>query len=208
MKIVLKNSKENTRNREPQGIPKSTQNRPKKAKKWLQGALWKPLGKDVEKATISGPLWTVKMRLAPRRQLDFHFSQALPKSSKNGPKRLPNPTQNAPKSIQERSRKIHKKCYRNRNQKGAKMDPKWEPTSTQNRLWEGSRCRGGAPGVPKAIPGCLLGAILVIFNVFSCFPMCLLRFSCENRCFPMCLSRFDIKFFRSFGKGSFTLFLF
>ena len=82
-------------------------------KKISLGVLPRACGKEFVKITILGAPRRLKMRLALKHQLDFHFSKGLPKSTQTGakmdPQRLPNPTQNAPKSIQERSRKIHKK---------------------------------------------------------------------------------------------------
>ena len=43
-------------------------------------------GKEVAKIVILGSPSKLKMRLAPKRQLDFHFSQGLPKSIQNGAK--------------------------------------------------------------------------------------------------------------------------
>ena len=166
LKIVLKNSKENTRNREPQGIPKSTQNRPKKAKKWLQGALWKPLGKDVEKATISGPLWTVKMRLAPRRQLDFHFSQGLPKSSKNGAKMDPKGSQIPPKTPRSRSKSVPEKYTKNHPEIGTKREPTWTPNGSQNGFKIDSGRGPGAEGVRQGSPRPSQGAFWDHFGDF------------------------------------------
>ena len=84
-----------------------SQNRAKDFQKRLQRVFRRRLGKDVEKTMVSRPPGTVKMRLPSRRQLNFHFPKGHPKDSQNGaemePESLPNPPEDGPKSLQERS---------------------------------------------------------------------------------------------------------
>ena len=103
----------------PQGTPKSSQNRAKDSQKSLQGLLRRPLGKEVEKRVIFRPPGTVKMSSRLKRELNFHFSKGSPKESQNGakmePKWSPNPSQDVPRALQERSRKRVEKRHRNRS---------------------------------------------------------------------------------------------
>ena len=55
-------------------------------KKISLGVLPRACGKEVVKIMILGPPRKLKIRLAPKRQLDFHFSKGLPKSTKMEPK--------------------------------------------------------------------------------------------------------------------------
>ena len=118
--------------------------------------LWRPFGKVVEKTLIVRPPCPVKMRLTLKRELNFHFSEGLPKYSQNGatmePKWLPNPPEDAPRAL----RSAPEKESKNDTEIGAKREPKWRPKGVQNRSKKVSKNevdRRRAPGTPQ---GCFV----------------------------------------------------
>ena len=89
---------------------------PKSQDFWKKGKLWgvpKGLWEGGRKNSDFGIPSKAENEAGAWAPARFSLFTGSPKKqqkwSQNGPKRLPNPTQNAPKSIQERSRKIHKK---------------------------------------------------------------------------------------------------
>ena len=151
-KTLLKKGAENEGTWSPKGTPKWSPNRKIFEKKINFGVLPRACGKEVAKIVILGPPRRLKMRLAPRRQLDFHFSQGLPKNSKNGAKMDPKGSQIPPKTPRSRSKSVPEKYTKNDTEIGAKREPKWTPNGNQNRLKIDFGRGPGAEGVRQGSP--------------------------------------------------------
>ena len=151
-KKLLEKRYRKRRKMESPGYPKMEPKSQDFSKKINFGVLPRACGKEVAKIVILGPPRRLKMRLAPRRQLDFHFSQGLPKSSKNGAKMDPKGSQIPPKTPRRRSKSVPEKYTKNHPEIGTKREPTWTPNGSQNGLKIKSGRGPGAEGVRQGSP--------------------------------------------------------
>ena len=119
----------------PRGTPKSTPHRSKSLQKRVSEELPKASRKMYRKSSIVGGPWTMKMRLTPWRELNFHvfkgYQKMLQKGSQNGakidPKFAPWRSGGASRGLSKKSKKTIPKMTPKVSEIGGQMGAKIEP---------------------------------------------------------------------------------